>query len=219
MPEIIPAIIAKDFEELEKKIRTIEEFAAWAQIDVMDSVFTPPTTFSDPEKLRELKTHVKLEAHLMVSAPERVIDAWIASPVERILVHYESTSRENLHAILRKGEEKRKDVGIVLKYETPVSALDEFFVQHPSFRSVQLMGIAEIGYHGHPFEAGTFEKIEALRAQHPNGIIEIDGGVTIENVSDIAHVGVERIVAGSAIFKANDPQRAYDELKERARTR
>lgn len=217
MPEIIPAIIAKDFEELEKKIRVIEGFAAWAQIDIMDGSFTPPVTFNDPERLRELTTRVKLEAHLMVSAPERIIDAWLASPVERILVHYESADPEALHTMLRKSEEKGKDIGIVLKYETSVSVLAEFFAQHPSFRFVQLMGIAEIGYHGHPFEAGIFEKITVLRTRHPSGIIEIDGGVTIENISDIANAGVERIVAGSAIFNAEDPKRAYEELRERAR--
>lgn len=209
MPEIIPAIIAKDFEELERKIQVIEGFAAWAQIDIMDGVFAPPTTFNDPEKFRELKTNVKLEAHLMVSAPERIIDAWLASPVERILVHYESTSVENLHAMLRKGEEKGKDVGIALKYETPVSVFDDFFAQHPSFHSVQLMGIAEIGYHGHPFEEGTFEKISILREQHPNGIIEIDGGVTEKNIPSLVFAGVERIVAGNAIFGTDDPECSY----------
>lgn len=217
MPEIIPAIIAKNFEELEHKIAVIEGFAAWAQIDVMDGVFTPPVTCNDPGKLRELKTTVKLEAHLMVADPARIIDAWCDAPVERILVHYESTDPEALHEIVRRGEEKGRDIGIALKYETPVSVLDEFFARHPSFHSVQLMGIAEIGYHGHPFEEGTLEKISILRAHHPGGIIEVDGGVTSENISRIAQAGAERIVAGSAIFAADDPKRAYDELMEKAR--
>lgn len=217
MPEIIPAIIAKNFEELEHKIAVIEGFASWAQIDVMDGVFTPPITFNNPEKLCELKTKIKLEAHLMVADPARIIDTWCDAPVDRILVHYESTNPEALHEIIRRGEEKGKDIGIALKYETSVSVLDEFFAQHPSFHSVQLMGIAEIGYHGHPFEEGTLEKISVLRARHPGGIIEVDGGVTNENISRIVQAGTERIVAGSAIFTADDPKRAYNALSEKAR--
>lgn len=209
MTEIIPAIIAKDFEELKKKITMIEGWAAWAQIDIMDGIFTPPMTFNDPSRLHELKTRVRLEAHLMVVHPDAVLDAWLASPAERILVHYESAEKERLHEIIRRGGKAGKDIGIVLKFETPVSALDEFFAQHPSFRSVQLMGIAEIGYHGHPFEDSVFEKISVLRAHHPDAIIEIDGGVTEKNVASIACAGAERIVAGSAIFASDDPKSAY----------
>ena len=216
MIEIIPAIIARDFEELAHKIAVIEGFAAWAQIDVMDGVFTPPVTFSDPTQLRELKTNVRLEAHLMVADPEKCIDAWLDSPVERILIHYESTTPAQLHALIRRGEERGKDMGIVLKFETPVSVLDEFFAEHPSLRSIQLMGIAEIGYHGHPFEQKTLEKISVLRTRHPGGIIEIDGGVSEKNIPGIVRAGATRIIAGSAIFSADDPGRAYDTLVQSA---
>ncbi|MCR4323163.1 MAG: hypothetical protein NUV61_03705 [Candidatus Azambacteria bacterium] len=212
MVEIVPAIIARDIEEVKQKLALIEGAVTWAQIDVMDGVFTPPVTFNDPAALRDVTTTVRLEVHLMVARPENSIDAWLDSPVARILVHYESTTPAMVHEMIRRGEKKGKEVGIALKFETPISILDDFFAQHPSLRFIQLMGIAEIGYHGHPFEVKTLEKISALRAQHPDGILEVDGGVSAENISRIAQAGASRIVAGSAIFKTDDPKRAYREL-------
>src|SRR3989338_1414230 len=146
MTEIVPAIIARDIEEVKTKLALIEGVAEWAQIDVMDGVFTPPVTFGDPAALRNIKTTVKLEAHLMVAHPEKSIDAWLDSPVARSVLHYESASPEKLTELIAKITSAGKEAGIALKLETPISVLDPLFqISNGKLHAIQLMSIGEIG--------------------------------------------------------------------------
>ena len=205
MIEVVPAIIAHDIEEVKAKLALIEGAVAWAQIDVMDGVFTPPVTFGNPAALRAIATTVRLEAHLMVAHPENVIDAWINSPVARILLHYESTTPEKLVELAARINAAGKEAGIALKLETPISVLDALFqVSGFTFHVVQLMGIAEIGYHGHPFDERVLGKIRALHTRYPNVIIAVDGGVSLENAGIILEAGASCLVVGSAIFKSDN---------------
>lgn len=205
MREIVPAIIANDVEELKKKLALIEGAVQWAQIDVMDGVFTPPVTFHDPAALRDIVTTVRLEAHCMVASPEKSIDAWLDSPVSRIVLHYESTTPEKLNELFGKITAAGKEAGIALKLETPIFVLDSLF-QAPSFKLqvVQLMGIAQIGYHGHPFDERVLEKIRALHGRYPDVIIAVDGGVSLENTPAILEAGASHLVVGSVIFKSDN---------------
>lgn len=214
MTEIVPAIIARDIEEIKQKLALIEGAAAWAQIDVMDGVFTPPLTFNDPAALRDVATTVRLEAHLMVAHPEYIIDAWLDSPVARILFHYESTTPEKLHELIEKVSGAGKEAGIALKLETPVSVLDEFLkAKSYTLKAVQLMGIAEIGYHGHPFDERVLEKVHALHAAYPDVIITVDGGVNLKNAATIVKAGVSCLVVGSAIFKSDNIKETIKEFQ------
>lgn len=206
MIEIVPAIIARDIEEVKKKLALIEGAATWAQIDVMDGLFTPPVTFNDPAALRDITTAVRLEAHLMVVHPENIIDAWLDSPVARILFHYESTTSENLKGLIERVRGAGKEVGIALKLETPISVLDPLFQAPRSTLYVQLMGIAEIGYHGHPFDERVLEKIRALHERYPDVIIAVDGGVNERTIPLIFGAGATRFIAGSAIYASKDPR-------------
>lgn len=214
MPEIVPAIIARDIEEVKKKLALIEGAVTWAQIDVMDGAFTPPITFNDPAALRDITTTVRLEVHLMVAHPENIIDAWLDSPVERILLHYESTTPEKLRELIEKISSAGKEAGIALKLETPISVLLPLF-QVSSFKLqvVQLMGIAEIGYHGHPFDERVLEKVRALHARYPDVIIEVDGGVSLENAVTILEAGASHLVVGSAIFKSDNSKDAIKKFQ------
>lgn len=206
MIEIVPAIIARDIEEVKKKLALIEGAATWAQIDVMDGLFTPPVTFNDPAALRDITTAVRLEAHLMVVHPENIIDAWLDSPVARILFHYESTTSENLKGLIERVRGAGKEVGIALKLETPISVLDPLLHASRSTLYVQLMGIAEIGYHGHPFDERVLEKIRALHERYPDVIIAVDGGVHERTIPLIFGAGATRFIAGSAIYASKDPR-------------
>lgn len=207
MIEIVPAIIARDIEEVKKKLALIEGAVAWAQIDVMDGLFTPPVTFNDLAALRDITTAVRLEAHLMVVYPENIIDAWLDSPVARILFHYESTTPENLKELIERARGAGKEVGIALKLETPISVLDEFLTAKSyTLKAVQLMGIAEIGYHGHPFDERVLEKIRALHERYPDVIIAVDGGVNERTIPLIFGAGATRFIAGSAIYASKDPR-------------
>src|SRR3989344_5247566 len=150
---IIPAIIAKDFEELQSKLAKIDGLVSWAQIDVMDGVFVPPKTWDNPADLENISTVINLEAHLMIANPEEIIDGWLNSPVKRILLHYESTTHAQIERLIEKALASGKEAGVALKLQTPLFVLDSL-IQDSRFkiRAVQLMSISEIGYHGHPLE-------------------------------------------------------------------
>src|SRR3989338_4951473 len=121
---IIPAIIAKDFEELQSKLAKIDGLVSWAQIDVMDGVFVPPTTWREPKDLDNLKTAINLEAHLMVNKPENIIDGWLNSPVRRVLLHYEYTKHAQIEKLIEKILASGKEAGIALKLQTPLFVLN-----------------------------------------------------------------------------------------------
>ena len=205
---IIPAIIAKDFEELKTKLAQAEGLVSWAQVDVMDGVFVPPTTWREPADLEKINSAINLEAHLMVEKPENIIDGWLNSPVRRILLHYESTDAETIKKLLGKIADSGKSGGIALKLETPLWVIDflidALLATRYSLTSVQLMSISEIGYHGHPFEEKVLDRIKILREKYPYVTISVDGGVSLENAPKILSAGADNLLVGSAIFNSGN---------------
>src|SRR3989304_6182628 len=211
---IIPAIIAKDFEELKAKLARGEGLGFLGEIDVMDGVFTPPTTWREPADLEKINSAINLEAHLMVDNPENIIDGWLNSPVRRILLHYESTDAETIKKLLGKIADSGKSSGIALKFETPLWVLD-FLLQATSYKlqAIQLMSISEIGYHGHPFEEKVLDRIKTLREKYPNVTISVDGGVNLENARKILSAGADNLLVGTAIFKSGNIKKTIEEFK------
>ncbi|MBI3459122.1 ribulose-phosphate 3-epimerase [Candidatus Azambacteria bacterium] len=208
MTEIIPAIIAQDFKELQDKINLVEFCVDWVQIDVIVGIFVTSLNWNNPSEIKNLKTQINIEVHLMIDQPELVIDSWINSGAKRILVHYESTKK--LDEVIDKIKKAGLEVGIVLKMETPIEVLDNFI---DKIDVIQLMGIVEIGFYGQPFDHRVLKKISTLRKIYPNVIIEIDGGVTLEKAEALVKAGVNRLVAGSAIFKSNDIKETIEKLR------
>jgi len=213
MPEIIPAILAGDFSEIQQKIKVVEPYVRWVQLDVSDGKFTRIKTWDDPKDPRRINTPLSLDVHLMVSEPEKVLDGWIASGVKRILVHVEST--EKLPEILEKLKTANIEAGLVLMLQTPIEALNSVSISRcPNVQVIQLMGISEIGYYGHPFDERAIPKIMALRERCGDAIkIAVDGGINIETAKKAAAAGADILVAGSAIFKKEEVGKAIEELK------
>ena len=211
---IIPAIIAKDFEELQSKLAKIDGLVSWAQIDVMDGVFVPPKTWDNPADLENISTVINLEAHLMIANPEEIIDGWLNAPVKRILLHYESTTHAQIERLIEKALASGKEAGVALKLQTPLFVLDSL-IQDSRFkiRAVQLMSISEIGYHGHPFEEKVLERIKTLREKYPDVTISVDGGVSLDNAPKILSAGADNLLVGSAIFKSDDIKKTLEKFK------
>ena len=211
---IIPAIIAKDFEELQSKLAKIDGLVSWAQIDVMDGVFVPPKTWDNPADLENISTVINLEAHLMIANPEEIIDGWLNSPVKRILLHYESTTHAQIERLIEKALASGKEAGVALKLQTPLFVLDSL-IQDSRFkiRAVQLMSISEIGYHGHPFEEKVLDRIKTLREKYPDVTISVDGGVSLDNAPKILSAGADNLLVGSAIFKSDDIKKTLEKFK------
>ena len=124
MIEVIPTIIAKDFQELQEKIKKIEPYSEWVQLDIMDGRFVENTTWNNPEELKNLKTNLNIETHLMIQNPEEKIDDWIKSGAKRIIFHYEAT--ENREEVIKKIKEAGLEVGLAINPETPIDGLAPF---------------------------------------------------------------------------------------------
>ena len=218
MPEIIPVILAKDFGELKEKIELVASCAKTVQLDVMDGVFVNNKTWNAPEDLEKIESDVALEAHLMVEAPHRVLNRWLASPkVSRIILHWEALEKIHNHELLpyetqvddkfpisnlsREIHRHNKQFGVALNPKTPIEVLDHFIKE---IDLVLLMSVNP-GFSGQEFMEEVIPKIVALRQRHPNVKIEVDGGVSLENILKLAEAGADFLVMGSAIFSSKEP--------------
>lgn len=179
------------------------------QVDFGDGVFVP-NKILDISEIPSLTSSIHWEAHLMVSGPQDFLEYEI-SGFKTIIVHYEAY--KNI-LDLKKAITTIKSFGmlpgICLKNETPISVLSEF---KDTVKHFQLMSITP-GFQGTPFFENSYERIKQLRQLIPNAIIEVDGGVNITNVKNIAEAGADLIILGSAITKVENMPDAYEKLKQ-----
>ncbi|MFY9458091.1 MAG: ribulose-phosphate 3-epimerase [Candidatus Spechtbacterales bacterium] len=211
--EIIPAIIAKSFDELKEKIETVEPYVKWVQLDIMDGKFVPNTTWNEPEDLKLWKPKVLLEAHLMISEPEKYAEQWIDAGIKRIIFHIEATS--DPYAIIKICRERKVEVGVAINPETPESALSLAAGQALLVSSVDMVLVLGVtpGFGGQEFMPSVLEKIKALRNTNPNLTIEVDGGMNPKTAKKVVEAGASVVVVGSYIFRSDDIKKAIDELK------
>lgn len=210
--EVIPTILVKSFKEVKERIKKVENYVDWVQLDIMDGVFVDNTTFNDPKKLKNLKTDIKLEAHLMVQKPEEVIDEWL-EVVDRIIIHFESEieGRElGIKEMIRKVHNQGKGFGLAINPETDIAVAKSFL------RDLDLVLVMTVqpGWGGQKFKNSTLEKIKSLRELWPKGNIEVDGGLNDKTVLKAIEVGANIICAGSFIFKSDDIKKAIKKLKK-----
>jgi ribulose-phosphate 3-epimerase len=159
------------------------------------------------------------EIDLMIAEPEKHIDEWLPLGASRLIFHIEAIKDHDLffgHDIFKEGArdingEKVIEVGLAVNPGTPLEEILPF-IERVEF--VQCMGIAKIGYQGQPFDERVLEYINRLRVLHPNLPISVDGGVNLETAPLLKAVGANRLVAGSAIFGAEDVGAAIRELKK-----
>ena len=203
--EIVPSIIGKQFSEIRDKIRAVEGLTKWTQIDIVDGCFAPFQTWNNPSELSALDGQIKIEVHLMVLEPEKIIKEWMGI-VARVIVHYEATSHleeiiDVFKSSLRRGGGSPVKIGVALNLETPVEVLDGIAT---GIDLIQLMSIAEIGEYGHKLDNRVFDKLLSLRKKYPSAIINVDGGVNLDNACQLARHGANRLVVGSAVFGQGD---------------
>lgn len=226
MSEIIPAIIPKDFDDLEEKLGIIAGRVPTVQVDVLDGSFTGMKAWpynGDISHFLQITEEaegfpfwedISFEAHLMVKNPEEVAEDWIRAGAERIIVHLEAfSSHEELSrflAILKNRFDVGKtylgvEVGLAINFDT---SLDDLYPHVLEADFIQLMSIKEIGMQGSAFEPETFERLRALKEKFPDTIVSVDGGVTHAVAEELIEHGADRLVIGSGIFSAEDPEEA-----------
>lgn len=206
MVEVIPAINARTWEEVVKKIRQVESFADWVHIDVADGTFTPNTLWHNPLDLVGFETSAKLEIHLMEDRPEERVEAWLVKPVKRIIVHYEAT--HDIDFIFHQCRQARMEVGIAVNPHTSWTRLKPFIGRAHLF---QILAVHP-GKAGQEFERHNLSKIKHLRASCPDCKIEVDGGMTPEVAEACFKAGADIIVSADYIFNHPSPKMAMREL-------
>ena len=211
--KIAPSILAADFGNLQRDCEMINNSQAdWFHIDVMDGHFVPNISYGMPV-IQSIKKHATkpLDVHLMIEKPERYIEEFAKVGADIITVHYESTV--HLHRTLTQIKDAGCKAGVVLNLTTPVSVLEDIL---PKCYMVLLMSINP-GFGGQKFEEMTYNKVKKLRQmandQGLNTHIEIDGGVTSANAKKLLDAGADVLVAGSFIFKSDNPTQTIAELK------
>ena len=206
--EIIPTILVKTFDEVKERIRAVEDYVDWVQLDVMDGIFVNNKTWNNPKDLIGFKTKAKIEAHLMVENPEEVIDEWL-SVVDRIIVHFESKIVD-LENLIKKVHQNGKQIGLAINLET------DYNVVGPFLKDLDLVLFMAIqpGWGGQEFEEKVLEKIETLRKIWPEGNIEVDGGINDEDIEKITKAGANLFNVGAYIYRSKDIGGAIEKLKK-----
>ncbi len=213
--KIAPSILSADFSKMGEEVRSLEQSGAdLVHCDVMDGVFVNNITFGIKmvEDLRKI-TKLPLDCHLMIVHPEKYVERFAKAGADIITVHWEAC-QDNLKEVLELIKSTDVKCGAVINPDTPVEKIKHVI---PLCDMVLVMSVFP-GFGGQKFIPSALEKLREIRAII-DGLdkeidLEIDGGVTAENVAEIKAAGANVIVAGSAVFKAENRAEMIQKLKE-----
>jgi ribulose-phosphate 3-epimerase len=216
MVQIVPSILAADFARLAEQIESVERAgAAMLHLDVMDGHFVPNFTMGPPvvESIRKV-TRARLDVHLMIEDPDDYAPIFIQAGADQVSVHQEVC--RNLDRTLRMIRTEGALAGVVINPATPVAMLEEVL----DVADYVLVMSVNPGFGGQHFLPHSLEKVRQLdrqrRERHLQLPIEIDGGITLENLPDAVRAGCDWIVTGSSIFHTPDPAEAVKKMRQSA---
>jgi len=213
MALIAPSLLAADFLKLQQEVEIVNNSAAaWLHLDVMDGMFVPNISFG-PMVIEFVKKIVKkpCDVHLMIEQPGRYAETFKNAGADHLTVHIEACPM--LHQDITQIKSLGMKAGVAVNPHTPVALLSDILHE---VSIVNLMSVNP-GFGGQQFIAYTLEKIKQLKKmiseRDLDVLIEIDGGVTIDNAREIINAGADVLVAGSTVFRAKDPIGAIEKLK------
>ncbi|GAA3961554.1 ribulose-phosphate 3-epimerase [Pedobacter ginsengiterrae] len=210
---IAPSILAADFGNLQRDIEMINQSEAdWFHVDVMDGVFVPNISFGFPV-MAAVKKHAtkSLDVHLMIVDPDKFIPEFAKAGADRITVHYEACT--HLHRTIQLIKASGCKAGVALNPHTPVTLLQDVI---EDLDLVLIMSVNP-GFGGQAFIHNTYKKIQDLKrliqGVNEDLIIQVDGGVSLLNITKLVSAGANAFVAGSAIFATDNPSQTIIEMK------
>jgi len=213
---ISPSLLSCNFAHLQSEIEMLNSSeAGWLHLDIMDGIFVPNITFGMPI-VQIIKKHATkpLDVHLMIVKPERYLSEFKKAGADILTVHYEACT--HLHRTIQAIKDEGMRAGVSLNPHTPIHVLEDIITQ------VDLVLIMSVnpGFGGQTFIENTYKKIKELKnlidKTGSTALIEVDGGVSDKNITQLSEIGVDVFVAGNYIFKSDNPIQTITKLKDLA---
>lgn len=209
---VLPAIIPKDFEDLESHLVQVRDLTRTVQIDICDGRLTASPSWPyiggdiefkeilAQERGLPLWEDFDFEIDLMVLNPSKEYEQWIDAGAARIIFHYSEKEAEKLKDIMQKTRERGVETGLALHLSDSLDVIKDF----EGIASIQLMGIEKIGFQGEPFDERVLDMVRSAKKMYPEIPVGIDGGVNFDTAPLLASAGADRLVVGSGIFNDVD---------------
>ena len=213
-PLIAPSVLAADFANLQRDVEMLNRSEAdWIHIDIMDGMFVPNISFGLPV-CQAIQRHAKkpMDVHLMIEQPDRYLEAFKNAGADVISVHYEACT--HLHRTLQYIKSLGCKAGVAINPHTNIDLLED------TIEDIELVCLMSVnpGFGGQSFLENTYSKVSKLRKlidfRGSSALIEIDGGVNADNAPLLMEAGADVLVAGSFVFKSDDPEATIAGLKK-----